>query len=175
MNTVPAFAPYPVEDVAQFILFLHLDNGIEADGFRLNICLYFCYENYMRSRGIELVDETPQAWELGPVFPSVLQRFGSKGNTIRASQVEDVIRYSFVRDLSDSNDDMFIKSQIRTLSQFLSVELYNKSRAENTPYQNAINKIFPNGVKRNRNGQFMNVAIIDKRFFLPPHQNIAYL
>ncbi len=57
-----------------------LDNIRDISAMKLQKLLYFMHGNYLRSFNKPLVNEYAQAWDYGPVFPSVYHEYKTNGS-----------------------------------------------------------------------------------------------
>ena len=67
-------------DFANYILYLYSDIVSDISNMKLNKLLYFIYGYYYKETGELLFDETFEAWEHGPIVPSVYNKYKSYEN-----------------------------------------------------------------------------------------------
>jgi uncharacterized phage-associated protein len=82
--------PYPANAIANEFLELAKGEGKQLTQMQLQKLVYFAYGWYMAITGKRLIDERIEAWEWGPVIPSIYRefnRFGSAPITEPAQEV----------------------------------------------------------------------------------------
>lgn len=81
--------PYPAKAVANEFLELARKEGKLLTQMQLQKLIYFAYGWYLAITGKRLIDERVEAWQWGPVIPSIykeFKRFGSSPVTEQASE-----------------------------------------------------------------------------------------
>lgn len=81
--------PYPVKAVANYFLDLAQESGRAVDPLQLQKLVYFGHGWYLALTGVPLVDEHPEAWKYGPVFPSLYHGFKQYGAEPISGRAED--------------------------------------------------------------------------------------
>lgn len=71
--------PYPVKAVANYFLELAEADGKRLDPMQIQKLVYFAHGWYLALTGEPLVEEHPEAWAYGPVFPSLYHEFKRYG------------------------------------------------------------------------------------------------
>lgn len=71
--------PYPADAVANYFLELAEKSGKRLDPMQIQKLVYFAHGWYLALTGEPLVDEHPEAWKFGPVFPSLYHEFKQYG------------------------------------------------------------------------------------------------
>lgn len=82
--------PYPAKAVANEFLALAKGENKKLTQMQLQKLVYFAYGWYLAITGTRLIDERVEAWEWGPVIPSIyreFRRFGSSPITELAAEV----------------------------------------------------------------------------------------
>lgn len=82
MMTTPAWQPVPSLQATAYVIRRCDQNGIPLNNTKLQKLLYCCYGTVLAKWDLPLMDERPQAWAHGPVFPAslrALQFFGLDG------------------------------------------------------------------------------------------------
>jgi uncharacterized phage-associated protein len=72
-------APYQTAAIANWFLDRAERADAQLDPMKLQKLIYFAHGWYLALAGKALIDEHPQAWEYGPVIPSIYQEFKSFG------------------------------------------------------------------------------------------------
>jgi uncharacterized phage-associated protein len=83
--------PYPAKAIANEFLDLAKKDGERVTQMQVQKLVYFAYGWYLAITGKRLIDEWVEAWEWGPVIPSIYQafkRFGSSPITEPAAEVD---------------------------------------------------------------------------------------
>ena len=65
--------------VAKHIAYLCYENGYDCNHTKIQKLLYICYGAFLAEYNVKLVDEQPQAWQYGPVFPEVFRYIAKSG------------------------------------------------------------------------------------------------
>jgi len=71
--------PYPVKAVANYFLDLAEADGKRLDPMQIQKLVYFAHGWYLALTGDPLVEEHPEAWAYGPVFPTLYHEFKRYG------------------------------------------------------------------------------------------------
>lgn len=72
-------APYPTATIANWFLDKADDAGKPLDPMKLQKLIYFAHGWYLALTGDPLINEHPEAWEYGPVIPSIYHQFKKYG------------------------------------------------------------------------------------------------
>jgi uncharacterized phage-associated protein len=72
--------PYSAKSIANAFISLAGRQGTAVSNMKLQKLLYFAHAMYLAMKGEALISERPEAWQYGPVFPSVYHEFKSFGS-----------------------------------------------------------------------------------------------
>src|SRR5260370_13471552 len=86
--------PYPAKAVANEFLELAKKDGQQLTQMQLQKLVYFAYGWYLAITGTRLIDERVEAWQWGPVVPSIYKEF----KRFRSSSVREPARKVTFRD-----------------------------------------------------------------------------
>jgi uncharacterized phage-associated protein len=119
-------------DVARHIAYLCSLNGFEYNNTKIQKLLYVCYGVFLAKKNQRLVNEHPQAWPYGPVFPKVFKYISSCEEDYRKRlQVLD-------DDVSSNLDKIII-----CFGEYSAGKLSAWSHNENSPWDSVIDKDNP--------------------------------
>ena len=83
-------------DAANYLVYLMSDICDDLTNMKINKLLYYAQGYYMRKHGIPMFDECFEAWEHGPVVPSVYTKYKTYGDNpitvwddLRLNEVND--------------------------------------------------------------------------------------
>lgn len=108
--------------------------------------VYIAYGWYLAlTKGEKLVQEQPQAWNLGPVFPSLYEALKNYGN----KEVNDLIPITVSSDLFDKSLEKFLNIIWQSYGNYDGIYLSSITHSKKTPWT----QVFPLG---------FNVVIPDK-------------
>ncbi|WP_159866320.1 Panacea domain-containing protein [Novosphingobium sp. 9U] len=74
-------APYDIKGLANLLLDWADAESITMTPMKLQKLLYFCHADYLRAMGKPLVRQDFEAWDYGPVEPSVFAEFKSSSKS----------------------------------------------------------------------------------------------
>jgi uncharacterized phage-associated protein len=137
--------PYPAKAIANEFLELARKEGKTLTQMQLQKLVYFAYGWYLVITGKRLIDERVEAWQWGPVIPSIykeFKRFGSSPITELAHEVtfkEGKLRFSAVRLQSDDPEADALALQVikrvwETYGKYSASALSNMTHAPNSPW-----------------------------------------
>jgi uncharacterized phage-associated protein len=137
--------PYPAKAIANEFLKLARKEGRTLTQMQLQKLVYFAYGWYLAITGQRLIDERIEAWQWGPVIPSIykeFRRFGSSPVTDQAKKVmfRDGKAGLFpVSVQSDNpNEDAFALKVIKRVwdiyGKYSASALSNMTHAPNSPW-----------------------------------------
>lgn len=72
--------PYTAKSIANAFIALARRDRISVSNMKLQKLLYFAHAMYLSATGQPLINESPEAWEYGPVYPSVYHEFKNFGS-----------------------------------------------------------------------------------------------
>src|ERR1700722_6456220 len=137
--------PYSAKAVANEFLALAKDDGKQLSPMQLQKLVYFAYGWYLAITGERLLDERVEAWQWGPVVPSLYSEFKRYGSCpitefARKAVVGGVggISYQPYRVMSDRPDHDRIAMQIirkiwEIYGRFSASQLSSMTHAPGTP------------------------------------------
>lgn len=73
-------APYPIEALANTLLTRSEERGINVDPMKLQKLMYVAHGYYLAASGSPLIDEAFEAWQYGPVAPTIYHEFKHCGS-----------------------------------------------------------------------------------------------
>ena len=120
---------------------------------KLQKLLYYCHADFLSLYGKPLIDDQFEAWQFGPVMPSVFQEFKQfSGNPIssrakRFNPVTAVVEVAPPCSLGDA--ELQVKALFNLYVRFSATSLSNMSHVENGPWSEALAR-FDRGVNPGR-------------------------
>lgn len=127
--------------------------GIHINTTKLQKLMYCCYGACLGRFNFRICDESPEAWQYGPVFPRTLKSLQENGiEYFSVKSVKDVDQAlpQYVKDLIDST--------LRTFGKFAANQLVNWSHFQGSPW-----------AVTSANGEFLREQIPDsliKEYFV---------
>jgi len=117
------------EAIANKFIKLALENGIFVSNMKLQKLVYIAHGFYLGYKDLPLSNETPQAWQYGPVFPSLYCKLRDYG----ASKVDRLI--PGVNDLpEDSEEVQLIQVVWESYGKLSAASLVSRTHAKGTPW-----------------------------------------
>jgi uncharacterized phage-associated protein len=127
---------YSPTTIANYFIKKHCDDT-QLTPMKLIKLVYIAYGWYLAlSDGEELVDEKPQAWNLGPVMPSLYHNLKHYGG----NKVNEPIPLFKNEEISD-NDVAFLNSIWNKYGKYNGIELSAITHTNGTPWS----EIYPKG------------------------------
>lgn len=130
---------YRSTDVAFYIIALANDRKISINMTKVQKLLYIVYGAYLRIYGVRLLNEHPQAWPYGPVFPTTRNKLLkhefsliSKDNTIGEEEREKII--------TDEKLNKVIDFVFRHFGDWNAGQLSEWSHSDGSPWHQTINR-----------------------------------
>src|ERR1051326_712020 len=149
--------PIASSTVADYFLELGRRESVPVTPLKLQKLVYFAHGWYMGFTGEPLVNETIQAWEFGPVIPSLYHEFKEFKN----SPITRLTRYFRQQDLT-SPEIMASKSLLDRIwsiySRYTAAQLSALSHEPNGPWHQTVRQM-PDGHVRIRNMAIPNELI----------------
>jgi uncharacterized phage-associated protein len=71
---------YPAKAIANAFIARSMRDGNPVSNMKLQKLLYFAHAMYLATHGKPLICEPPEAWQYGPVFPSIYHEFKNFGS-----------------------------------------------------------------------------------------------
>jgi len=120
-------APYTVDQIADALIHLSRERGIEITNLKLQKLIYYAQAWHLVFQDAPLFDADIEAWVHGPVVPSVFRRFkGYRWNPITESGVPPV----------DDSLARYLGEVLHVYGKLSANQLENLSHRED-PWQNA--------------------------------------
>ncbi len=146
--------PYPAKAVANEFLELAQGDGKKLTQMQLQKLVYFAYGWYLAITGKRLIDEQVEAWQWGPVIPSIyreFKRFGSSPITEQARQVMfrdgEVGFFAAGIQSDDPKADALARQVIKRVwdiyGKYSATELSNMTHEPNSPWSKTPDKEKP--------------------------------
>lgn len=143
--------PYTSKQVANEFLELAKNDGKQLTPMQLQKLVYFAYGWYMAITGERLLDERVEAWQWGPVIPSLyseFRRYGSEPITAPAGEayVENgqiVIRPHRLNSGDPARDILarqIIARVWQVYGRYSASQLSSMTHAENSPWSQVYDK-----------------------------------
>lgn len=153
MSTGESALPADAKGLANLFLDWAEVAGRSISPLKLQKLLYFCHADYIAHFGKPLIKQEFEAWQHGPVIPSIYQEFkDDRGEPIRKrAQVFDPV--SATRKQAQCSLPDREAARVRKLyefySQFTATELSQLSHAQEGPWRHA-RGLFANGLNMDR-------------------------
>lgn len=129
---------YRSTDIAIYIIALANDDRIAVNMTKVQKLLYIVYGAYLRIYGERLLDEHPQAWPYGPVFPTTRNKLLKyEFSTITKEEITEEERDHIAKDdkLNHVIDFVF-----RHFGDWNAGQLSEWSHCNGSPWQQTTNK-----------------------------------
>lgn len=133
---------YKALDIARYIITICNEHRFEISNLKLQKLMYFVEGIYLLINGKEnsLLDEEFQAWDYGPVIPSVYHEFKGNGassitdtDIIKIREIEGETKITFEefnKNVIKINDREFINKIIEQLGKVPPFDLVNVTHAQ---------------------------------------------
>lgn len=131
---------YSAKSIANGLLQVAQSRGKNISNMKLQKLLYFAHGFWLANTGQPLIDEAPEAWQYGPVYPSAYHQFkdcGSGAITHPATQV-DFQTFSLAPvPLPDEEVMGFLNAVYETYGSQSAIELSRLSHLPGSPWDQA--------------------------------------
>lgn len=133
---------YKSSDIATYIIALANERRIAINMTKMQKLLYIVYGVYLRIYGKRLLNEHPQAWPYGPVFPTTRNRLLKQDfYTINIGQIIEEERNCIT---NDSNLNRVIDFVFKSFGDWNAGQLSEWSHSDGSPWHQTTNR---NGFK----------------------------
>ena len=129
--------PYTTKSIANFFIELAEASGEKLSPMKLQKLVYYAVGWYAGYTGKPLVDDAVEAWQYGPVFPSLYQefkRFGSGAITEKAVEFADGFQRRVVQPPSDPNVRQFLSNVWASYGKYTAITLSEMTHASDSPW-----------------------------------------
>jgi uncharacterized phage-associated protein len=130
---------YSSLEIADYFLYAHQDKGITP--MKLTKLVYIAHGWHLAITGSALINESPEAWQYGPVIPSVYNEFkGFKNTNIsRAFEQNNMV--------TKEEDITFLERIWKVYGVFDAIQLSSKTHQPDSPWS----KIWNENIGHQRN------------------------
>jgi uncharacterized phage-associated protein len=152
-RNVDAFSPVEAKGLANLILDWSDAGGILVTPMKLQKLMYYCHADFMVSPGVPLIAQEFEAWDYGPVIPSVFgafKKFGGEPIDDRAAQFNPITATLEVAPRADLGGALgLVRQSFDIYANFSAGMLSRMSHVEQGPWDEA-RKMFARGLNANR-------------------------
>jgi uncharacterized phage-associated protein len=137
---MPSLGPYDSKAVANYFLNLAERDGKTLDSMKLQKLVYFAHGWYLAVNGQPLIDDIVEAWQYGPVIPTLYHEFKEFGGGAITRMAKTVvvsgskIRVS-VPELDPRMDTDLLNKVWETYGDMSGFQLSNLTHAPGTPWE----------------------------------------
>ncbi len=134
---------YSSKAVANSLITLAQEHGEQLDHMKLQKLIYFAHGFYLAFYDVPLIDEVIEAWDYGPVIPSIYHEFKHFGANPIQRLAKAFNGEEFLSPLVDPNDDLansFLQEVWRAYGEYSGIQLSNITHAVGTPWRNVRDK-----------------------------------
>ena len=134
--------PYPATVIANEFIVLAKENGQTLTPLKLQKLVYFAHGWCLALTGNSLISDRVQAWQYGPVIPSIYHGFKDVGNGAIHNLSSDLVSVSGLRFKGHATLDDFPDSQERQNAKGIVAKVldvyggYTAARLSNATHQN---------------------------------------
>ena len=131
---------YPAIKIANYFIEKALEENHRLTPMKLQKLVYFAHGWYLAKADRPLIDEKIEAWQFGPVIPSLYRKTKQFGNS-NITELLQEFTFDFSRLTPQlSIEDEFIKSYLDTIwkvySKHTAYQLSNSTHLPDTPWSN---------------------------------------
>lgn len=131
---------YSAKSIANGLLQVAQNRGQNISNMKLQKLLYFAHGFWLAHTGSPLIEDTPEAWQYGPVYPEVYHQFkicGSGPISQPATQLDfDTFQIEPVP-LPDEQVMAFLNAVFQTYGSQSAIELSRLSHLPGSPWDQA--------------------------------------
>jgi uncharacterized phage-associated protein len=143
--------PISTKSFANMILDWADDMGIIITPMKLQKLIYFCHADFLVRTGQPLVDQQFEAWEYGPVIPSIFQEFKSFGAgkiTKRAVAFDPLSCQVYQAPIVPLGpDQVAVRQSFDVYSRYTASALSNISHTERGPWAEALRRFHEGSIR----------------------------
>lgn len=145
--------PIGAKNLANLILDWAAASGVSVSPMKLQKLVYFCHADFLLITGQPLIYQEFEAWDYGPVIPSLFQEFkhfGAGEITGRAVFFDPIECKSAVAPVPVlRNFESIVRKSFQIYSKYTASDLSNLSHSEEGPWSEALRR-FNRGTIRGR-------------------------
>ena len=145
--------PVEVKAFANLILDWADEEKIEISPMKLQKILFFCNADFVVANGYPVIQQEFEAWDYGPVVPSIYAEFKSfRDKPIRKrAEIFDPLTASNRRPVLKMDDDTkaYLRDRFDFYKKFSAIALSDLSHSRAGPWRQA-RSLFANGLNSNR-------------------------
>jgi len=128
---------YSPKSIANYFLDLAKARGEEISPMKLQKLVYYAHGWYAGYTGTPLIDEAVEAWQYGPVIPSLyheFKKFGAGSIGAKATTIEGM-EFREVPPPDDPNIRRFLENVWASYGQFTGLKLSEMTHAADSPWE----------------------------------------
>lgn len=127
---------YDSKSIANYFLTLANSHGEPLSPMKLQKLIYYAHGWYAGYTGQPLINESIEAWQYGPVIPSIYHEFKPFGSGIISCKARRFDGYAFsdVEEPSDISLRQFLDNIWRSYGQFTATKLSEMTHAIDSPW-----------------------------------------
>lgn len=129
--------PYSASSIANYFIDKANSAGEKLTPMKLQKLVYYAMGWYAGYTGKPLIDEAVEAWQYGPVFPSLYQefrRFGAGAVAARATEFNDDFEVVEVPTPDDASVRSFLDNVWNSYSRYPAIKLSEMTHASGSPW-----------------------------------------
>lgn len=164
--------PVDAKSFANLLLTWADSIGVKISPMKLQKLIYYCHADFLVQRGFPLVDQEFEAWEYGPVIPSIFHEFkkhGSGAINSRAHRFDPAVCGVVEAPLCRLGDDEeFVKGLFDIYVRYSASALSNMSHSERGPWAETLRRFAAGSHK----GRCIENRTIEKHHRRPIEQSV---